>query len=147
MTDPDSRRLRARAWAERILENSQLRDNLEDNEAKHLISWAITELEQAAAHTLDLPDEEAETKMDALTDNLTRVMRQVNGLVPALPIIIEDELAEDLLIDFSGSVREITGREFPDDWIDNLIAARYRMNANELFNYLFSAMHRDADGG
>lgn len=86
--DPAALRRRNRYVAEAILDNSALRNALDDTQAQQLIDWGLARLSAFVARTETLPDEEATPLMEEAVTAVSRVMRQVNELVehPATPL-------------------------------------------------------------
>ena len=86
--DPAALRRRNRYVAEAILDNSALRNALDDTQAQQLIDWGLARLTAFVARTETLPDEEATPLMEEAVTAVSRVMRQVNELVehPTTPL-------------------------------------------------------------
>ena len=79
-------RRRYRRMAERLTENSSLRDELDDEKAKELLDWGSGYLKKVADKTADLPDETADNILETEADRVSAVMRQVNQLVRAINV-------------------------------------------------------------
>ncbi len=137
---------RIRRWGERLTENSSLRDELNDEQAHRLVSWALARLAESAARVDVLPEEAAEARMEALYDALRRLMRQVGGLTPHLAYLVEDELAENLLLAFASTACEVTGRELDEAWFNNLLAQRLALAESALFDRLMAALDGEEGG-
>jgi hypothetical protein len=78
---PSSLQKRHQLAAERLLDNSSLRDALDDEQAQRLLDWGLAHLSRHAAETAHLPDDEAEAILDEVTTAVSRVMKEVNRLV------------------------------------------------------------------
>lgn len=87
---------RYRRAAESLTENSSLRDELNDDQAQRLLNWGSSYLKKVANDTAELADEEAENIMEAQTERVTGVMRQVNRLTRAVSGGDQQELGEHL---------------------------------------------------
>lgn len=79
-------RARLRKAAERLYEDSRLRDALTDEEAQQLLSWAYHRLEQAAARAEEMPgkelsDEAATPSFESQSDAVVSVVRRVNAIM------------------------------------------------------------------
>lgn len=88
-------RQRYRRMAERLTENSSLRDELDDEKAKELLDWGNGYLKKMADKTAELPDETAENILETEADRVSGVMRQVNQLVRAINIKDPQQLVEN----------------------------------------------------
>lgn len=75
---------RYRRAAERLWENSSLRDELNDDQAKRMLDWGSAYLKDMVEETAGLPDEEAENILQTQTERVSEMMRQVNGLAKAV---------------------------------------------------------------
>ena len=70
-----------RSGAEQLMENSSLRDGLDQDEAQALLDWAIAQAKTAAYATADFDDEEkAADYVDERIRHLTRLMRLITLL-------------------------------------------------------------------
>ncbi|MFZ0545080.1 MAG: hypothetical protein WAM60_06565 [Candidatus Promineifilaceae bacterium] len=87
---------RYRRAAERLVENSSLRDELNDEQAKRLLDWGSSYLKKVVNKTADLADEDAENILEAQTERVSGVMRQVNRLTRAITSGDQPALAEHL---------------------------------------------------
>jgi hypothetical protein len=72
---------RQRRVVERLMENSSLRDELTDDQAQRLLDWGNDHLKKVAAETAGLGDEDADNILEAQTERVSGVMRQVNRVV------------------------------------------------------------------
>jgi hypothetical protein len=87
---------RYRIAAERIWENSSLRDELNDEQAQRLLDWGSDYLKKVANETAELADNDAENILDAQTEKVTGLMRQVNRLTKAVTNGDDQEVMEHL---------------------------------------------------
>ena len=134
---------RARAYGELLLDNAQLRDALNDEQARQVIDWGLGRLGLAAIAAGDAP--EADRYMDEQAQAISRILRQVNGLTPTLAYLVEDDMAEELLESFMSSLAELTGYELTGDWFDQAMAQRPLLDEKQTFQLFFDAL-RAADG-
>ena len=72
---------RQRRVVERLMENSSLRDELTDDQAQRLLDWGNARLKKVVTETADLADEDADNILEAQTERVSGVMRQVNRVV------------------------------------------------------------------
>lgn len=87
---------RYRRAAERIWENSSLRDDLDDDQAKRLLDWGTVYLKNAANETAELPDEDAENLLETKTEQVSGVIRQVNRLTGAVANKDQQQISDHL---------------------------------------------------
>ncbi|MCB0036537.1 MAG: hypothetical protein KDE51_21040 [Anaerolineales bacterium] len=120
MTSPqaDSKTLRKRERraGERILENSALRDELNDEQANQLFEWGFAHIKEEVKRTAALPEEDAQAVIEQTTTNVSRVMYQVNRLVAALSQ--SDQLDEESesymahLISCLNALQDVTPQDY-----------------------------------
>jgi hypothetical protein len=89
-------RKRQRRAAERLLDNSSLRDALTDEQGKQLLDWGLAQTDAAAQRTAKLPDAEADPALDDHVTAISDVMRQVNRLVAIWPSADEESIRDNL---------------------------------------------------
>lgn len=77
--------------AERLLDNSSLREALDDEQAQRLLDWGLAHVSHAVAQVAHLPDEEAEAILDEVTTAVSRVMKEVNRLVDGAAVMDDAE--------------------------------------------------------
>jgi hypothetical protein len=99
-------RRRHQMAAERLLENSSLRDALTDEQAQQLLDWALAQVRQTAVRTANLPDNDAEPVLDETTTAVSQVMKQINRLVDGAGAIDEREF-EDRCRQLATAVQQI----------------------------------------
>jgi hypothetical protein len=87
---------RYRRAAERIWENSSLRDELNDDQAQRLLDWGSGYLKKVASETAELADNDAENILEAQTERVTGLMRQVNRLTRAMTGGDNQEVSEHI---------------------------------------------------
>ena len=80
MFDPKTVRQRKRKAGLRIYDNSGLRDNLNDEQAKPLLEWAVDHVEKGVDRTQYMEDEDAQSVIDEYVNTVSHVLRLVNGL-------------------------------------------------------------------
>ena len=69
-----------------ILENSSLRNALDDDQAEQLIDWALSKLRAELDRTKTLPDDDALAVVEPLSDKVSAVMRSLNRFVDAMRV-------------------------------------------------------------
>ena len=74
-------RRRLRKTAALLVEDSSVRAELTDKQAKQLIKWGLAQIEGEAARTADLPTEEALPLLEEKTTAVRTIMLLVNKLV------------------------------------------------------------------
>lgn len=104
-----------RSGAEQILENSSLRDGLDQDEAQQLVDWAVAQAKTAAYATAVFnDDEEAADYVDQRVRTITRLMRLTTLLTTQRqqyePEDVADLLAElaDKRADFYGEITAVS---------------------------------------
>jgi hypothetical protein len=90
-----------RSGAEQILENSSLRDGLDQDEAQQLVDWATSQAKTAAYATADFDDdEEAADYVDQRVRTVSRLMRLTTLLTTQRQQYEAEDLA-DLLAELA----------------------------------------------
>jgi hypothetical protein len=90
-------RRRMRRWAERLMEDSSLRDNLTDTQAQQLLKWGIRQIEDAARRTLGLPDEAAKQTVEKEGTAVHLIMKGVNDLMGTIGKPLEFDIIDDVM--------------------------------------------------
>jgi hypothetical protein len=93
MESAEARR-RHQMAAERLMENSSLRDGLTDEQAQQLLDWGLALIRQTAVRTANLPDDDAEPVLEEVTTAVSQVMKQINRLVDGAGTMDENEFEE-----------------------------------------------------
>ena len=126
---------RYRRAAERLAENSSLRDELDDDQAKRLLDWGSGYLKKVANDTAELADNDAENILEAQTERVTGVMRQVNRLTRAVTAGDQQELSEHLKL-LKGNLDGLqnTAGDISTDLEERLVAPD--VNAAQAFDEL-----------
>lgn len=73
-----------RRAAGQLMEDSSLRSYLVDEQAQQLLDWGFAQVEQAAARTAKLPDDDAMPVLEDKVAAVRTVMQLVNRIVGAL---------------------------------------------------------------
>jgi hypothetical protein len=87
---------RYRRAAERIWENSSLRDELNDDQARRLLDWGSLYLKKVAGKTAGLTDDDADQMVEDQTIQVSNVIRQVNQLARGMTSGDPQEFSERL---------------------------------------------------
>jgi hypothetical protein len=77
-------RKRYRQAAERLMENSSLRDELNDEQAKRALDWGNEYLKKVADETADLADSDADHILETQSEQVSGVIHQANQLTRAI---------------------------------------------------------------
>ena len=117
-------RLRARRWAELLMEDSSLRSNLDDEQATPLLNWGLAQIKIAALATADLPDEEAEPRLEKDATAVKLIMQGVNDLVGSIGQPLTFDVIDDTMTRILKNHR----------WLTNEPPAPSRLKNVERFN-------------
>ena len=130
--------LRHQYAAERLLENSSLRDGLTDTQAQRMLDWGLAHVERTAVRSQNMPDDDAEPLLDGVVTAVSRVMKQVNRLVDGAAYM-DDAEAADRLSQLWDSLRLVEpGTAVPENFaaVQNLAAQRSVLGGEQLFERL-----------
>lgn len=127
-------RRRAQPWAEQLMENSSLRDNLTDEQAKQLLNWGLAQIKQSAANTSRLPDEDAQPLIEKDATAVRLIMQGVNDLIGGVGQPVEFDIIDDTMTRLLKNLRWLTGQK----------AAPEQLQAVADFNKAREAQDKDA---
>jgi hypothetical protein len=121
-------RKRQRRAAERLLDNSSLRDALTDDQGKQLLDWGLAQTDAAAERTAKLPDAEADPALEDHVTAVSDVMRQVNRLVAVWPSAGDENIGDHLKKLLAGlqAVRQTALTTSQNEWVAKLAQPAYR---------------------
>jgi len=102
-------RARLRKAAERLYEDSRLRDALTDEEAQRLLSWAYGRLERTVERTQEMPEEEAAPIVEGQSEAVESVVRRVNAIMDQFSQTAEGESPASLA-HFVATMRRVEER-------------------------------------
>jgi squalene cyclase len=89
---------RRQQFSEPLLDNSSLRDALDDDQAQQLLDWGLAAIAGEVERTLNLSDERALPRLEDSAGLVRQIMRQVNDLVDNLPQLSETDSWTELLL-------------------------------------------------
>jgi hypothetical protein len=136
---PDSLQYRRRLAAERLLESSSWRDNLDDVQAQRLMNWAQRYVNNTVDETAVLSDEEAEEVIDEAVTAVLRVMRDVNQLTPQFSELDEESRRRQLQ-KFSDNCESVLLSPIPVEEIEQILNQHQSWQPSETFEALFQIL-------
>lgn len=101
-------RRRGRKWAEMLMEDSSLRDNLNDEEAEQLLAWGLGQIKASAAATADLSTKEAEALMEKNATAVKLIMAGVNDLIGGIGRPLTFDIIDDTMTRLLKNLRWLT---------------------------------------
>lgn len=104
-----AKRARLQRAAERLYEDSRLRNALTDEEAQRLLSWAYGRLEKAVEGTQGMPEEEAMPVVEERSETVRSVVRRVNAIMGQFSQAAEEERSVSLAR-FAEALRQVEKR-------------------------------------
>jgi hypothetical protein len=136
--------LRHQYAAERLLENSALRDGLTDAQAQQMLDWGLALVERTAVHSQNLPDDDAELLLDGVVTAVSRVMKQVNRLTDGADYMDDAETADRLDQLWRGLRSVEPALATADNWqiVQRWGQNRRQYGRDQLFNRLSSLITR-----
>jgi len=127
-------RRRGRKWAEMLLENSSLRDNLNDEQAEELLNWGLAQIKASAAATADLPTDEAEKLMEKNGTAVKLIMQGVNDLIGGIGQPPDFDLIDDTMTRLLKNHR----------WLTDQPLTKTQLQHRDQFNQAREAEEREA---
>lgn len=104
-------RRRLRRAAGQLMEDSSLRSYLTDEQAQQLLEWGLAQVEQAAARTASLPDDDAMPVLEERVAAVRSTMQLVNRIVGAIGEAAgEVDPVEDQMTRLLKNLHWLTGR-------------------------------------
>lgn len=104
-------RRRAQPWAEQLMENSSLRDNLTDEQATQLLDWGLAQIKQTAVTTSRLPEEDADPLMEKDATAVRLIMQGINDLVGGVGQPVEFDIIDDTMTRLLKNLRWLTSQK------------------------------------
>lgn len=133
-----SLRKRERRAAERLLGNSALRDELNDEQANQLLEWGFDQIGNAVGRTKYLPDEDAAAAVEPTVTAVSQVMLAVNRLMANFAVTDGVAEAENALTQFVTNLRKV--QTPPADVYDRLALLITMDNTEEIFASLMALL-------
>lgn len=140
-------RKRQRQAAERLLDNSSLRDALTDEQGQQLLDWGLAQAKAAAGRTAKLPEAEADPALDDQVTAVSDVMRQVNRLVELWPSASEADIQSNVKKLLAGlrAVRQTALTTSQSEIVENLARVGKERDAAAAFTDLMRLLNEMND--
>ncbi len=93
------RRLRQRGqrWSELLMEDSSLRDHLNDEQATQLLTWGLAQIKQTAVATANLPDDAAEKRLEKDGTAVKLIIKGINDLIGGIGQPLTFDVVDDTM--------------------------------------------------
>lgn len=101
-------RRRAQMYAEQLMENSSLRDNLDDEQAKQLLDWGLAQVKESAKKTAVLPEDDAQPIMEKEATAVRLIMQGINDLVGSVGQPLAFDIIDDTMTRVLKNLRWLT---------------------------------------
>lgn len=134
-------RRRERHAAERILDNSALRDSLNDEQAIQLQEWAFDHIAEEVKRTASLPDEDAQAAIEPTIVAVSRVMSALNELIATLSQQQSSDEAEQYVTQYIKYLRRL--QDTPNDLYDRVALAVMQKEPEKIFTALMDILVRN----
>ena len=99
---------RTQMYAEQLMENSSLRDNLEDEQATQLLDWGLAQIKASAKKTAVLPEEDAQPVLEKDATAVRLIMQGVNDLVGSVGQTLDFDIIDDTMTRVLKNLRWLT---------------------------------------
>ena len=100
---------RTQMYAEQLMENSSLRDNLEDEQATQLLDWGLAQIKASAKKTAVLPEEDAQPVLEKDATAVRLIMQGINDLVGSVGQPLAFDIIDDTMTRVLKNLRWLTG--------------------------------------
>lgn len=137
---------RLQQFHEPLLENSSLRDALDDEQARQLLEWGLAAIAGEVERTLPLSDEQALPRLEESAGIVRRIMRQINDLLDSLPEMSDVDSWSELL-QLGERLRRL--QTTPEEKMESaretimLGRARARLDRDAIFLHLMNILRGD----
>ena len=140
-------RRRVQPWAEQLMENSSLRDNLPDEQAGQLLDWGLAQLKQTAVNTSRLPEEDAQPLLEKDATAVRLIMQGVNDLIGSVGQPLEFDIIDDTMTRLLKNLRWLTGQKLTPEQLQSVKSfdlAREAEDRDAAFAHLMSLLSQPA---
>ena len=127
-------RRRGRKWAEMLMENSSLRDNLNDDQAQLLLDWGLGQIKASAVSTADLTSKEAEKLMQENGTAVKLIMHGINDLMGGIGQPLDFDIIDDTMTRVLKNLR----------WLTDQPPTKTQLQHRDQFNQAREAEDREA---
>lgn len=134
-------RRRGRRWAEMLMENSSLRADLDDEEAKQLLDWGLAQIKATVLATIDLSSEEVEKPLEKDGTAVKLIMKGVNDLIGAIGQPLTFDVIDDTMTRLLKNYRWLTNEPLTPAQLENVQLynqAREAEDREAAFQYLMA---------
>jgi len=104
-------RRRLRRWAAPLYENSSLRDDLTDAQAKQILDWGKEHLRQTAVATASFLDDDANPLLEREATAVQLIIRGVNNLMGSIGRSPDFDVIDDTMTRLLKNLRWLTNRK------------------------------------
>lgn len=99
---------RTQMYAEQLMENSSLRDNLEDEQATQLLDWGLAQIKASAKKTAVLPEDDAQPVLEKDATAVRLIMQGINDLVGSVGQPLDFDIIDDTMTRVLKNLRWLT---------------------------------------
>lgn len=103
-------RQRLRKTAGKLMEDTSIRSNMDDEQADKLLKWGMSYIESTARSTLDLPSGEALPQLEKQVTAVRMVMQHINKLMGATGKPLEKEVLDEQMMRIFKNMTWLTGQ-------------------------------------
>jgi hypothetical protein len=141
MDEQEERKAHLRLVESGIIDNSTLREALDDDQANQLIDWGLDEIDKFVKLVLDTPVAEATKAVEQRAELVANIMRYVNRFVRDVKNPLADEDVPVWCEKLCNSVDELAGVS-PDSraQIESLYENRFLFSLEEVFDTLMGIL-------
>lgn len=145
-------RQRLRRWAAPLYENSSLRDDLTDAQAKQILDWGKEHLRQTAVATASFLDDDAHPLLEREATAVQLIIKGVNDLVGSIGQSPDFDVIDDTMTRLLKNLRWLTNRRPTAEalqQVDQFNEAREEVNREAAFTALLTLvqLHTEPDSG
>jgi hypothetical protein len=141
MSEQEERESHLRMVINSFIENSTLRDALDDKQALRVLNWGVGEVEKKGKSVADLPLDEAVGVIDAYADLLHDIMRYVNRFVRDVKDPVTEVDVPTWCKKLCDGVDELAGVSVDNrEQIESLYKNRFLFSLEEIFDMLMGVL-------
>ncbi len=146
MSDRRTRRMlrrRTQPWAEQLMENSSLRDNLPDEQATQLLDWGLAQIKQTAVNNSRLPEADADPLLEKDATAVRLIMQGINDLIGGIGQPLEFDIIDDTMTRLLKNLRWLTSQKLTSEQLQSITdfnQAREAGDKEAAFAYLMKLL-------
>ena len=145
--DRKTLRKRERNAADVLMNNTAIRENLDDTQAELALNWSFDQIAALVDKTADLSDKKAEAQVEKLVKQLQENLKVLNDLADSMPGC-DDKLVATR--DYQSFLNKIYGskKNVPDyakEMMEEFVDQTQKCSAEDTFSHFFAIIQKELE--